>query len=265
MIELKNISKLYESKEGNVLALKNISLTVDKGDIYGIMGLSGAGKSTLIRCINLLEKPTSGEVRIDGIDLTKLSPNNLRKCRRDMGMIFQNYHLLTSRTVEKNVAYPLELDGMKKDEIKIRVHQLLELVGLQDKKNHYPSQLSGGQRQRVAIARALATNPKILLSDEATSALDPITSRSILNLLREINEKLDITVVLITHQMEVIQQICKKVAVLKDGEIVERGCVNQIFKTPQHPYTNLLLGNKAFEKHQPIPLDLFRNVKVGGL
>lgn len=263
MIELKNLSKLYESKEGNVLALKDINLSIKKGDIYGIMGLSGAGKSTLIRCINLLERPTAGKVWVDGIELTGLSPNSLRKSRRNMGMIFQSYNLLTSRNVEKNVAYPLELNGLKKAEIKDRVQQLLELVGLWDKRNHYPSQLSGGQRQRIAIARALATNPQILLSDEATSALDPITSRSILNLLKEINEKLNITIVLITHQMEVIEQICTKVAVLKEGEIVEKGTVEQVFKTPKHPYTNLLLGDKSFEKHQPIPLDLFRNAKVG--
>ncbi|MCC5912332.1 MAG: ATP-binding cassette domain-containing protein [Clostridiaceae bacterium] len=265
MIQLKNLTKLYQSKEGNVLALKDINLEINKGDIYGIMGLSGAGKSTLIRCINLLESPTSGEVLVGDLNLTKLSAAELREQRRNMGMIFQSYNLLTSRTVEKNIAYPLELNGMKKTEINDRVQQLLKLVGLEDKSKHYPSKLSGGQRQRVAIARALATNPKILLSDEATSALDPITSRSILNLLKEINDKLDITIVLITHEIEVIEQICKKVAVLKDGEIVEKGPVSQVFKTPQHPYTNLLLGNKAFEKDKPVPLDLFRSVKVGGL
>ena len=263
MIGLKNLSKLYESKEGNVLALKDINLSVKKGDIYGIMGLSGAGKSTLIRCINLLERPTAGEVWVDGVELTGLPHNDLRQSRRNMGMIFQNYNLLTSRTVEKNVAYPLELNGMRKPEIKDRVKQLLQLVGLEDKSKHYPAQLSGGQRQRVAIARSLATNPHILLSDEATSALDPITSRSILNLLREINEKLNITIVLITHQMEVIEQICTKVAVLKEGEIVEQGNVDEIFQSPKHPYTKLLLGDKGFEKNQPISLDLFRNVKVG--
>jgi len=263
MIGLKNLSKLYESKEGNVLALKDINLSVKKGDIYGIMGLSGAGKSTLIRCINLLERPTAGEVWVDGVELTGLPHNDLRQSRRNMGMIFQNYNLLTSRTVEKNVAYPLELNGMRKPEIKDRVKQLLQLVGLEDKSKHYPAQLSGGQRQRVAIARSLATNPHILLSDEATSALDPITSRSILNLLREINEKLNITIVLITHQMEVIEQICTKVAVLKEGKIVEQGNVEEIFKSPKHPYTKLLLGDKTFEKNQPIPLDLFRSVKVG--
>lgn len=265
MIELKKVSKLYESKEGDVLALKDLDLSVDQGDIYGIMGLSGAGKSTLIRCINLLERPTSGEVWVDGTELTKLSPDQLRQCRRNMGMIFQNYHLLTSRNVEENIAYPLELNGAPKTVIKQRVDELLQLVGLQEKRRHYPSQLSGGQRQRIAIARALATNPKILLSDEATSALDPITSRSILNLLKEINEKFGITIVLITHQMEVISQICNKVAVLKEGMIVEKGLVSKVFKNPQHPYTKLLLGAKAFEKHETIPLDLFRNVKVGVL
>ncbi|SNS82295.1 D-methionine transport system ATP-binding protein [Anaerovirgula multivorans] len=265
MIELKNVSKLYESNEGNVLALNNIDLTVEKGDIYGIMGLSGAGKSTLIRCINLLECPTSGEVWVDNVELTKLSSNLLRQSRRNMGMIFQHYHLLTSRNVEKNIAYPLELNGLPKNQIKERVDQLLDLVGLKEKRSNYPSQLSGGQRQRIAIARALATNPKILLSDEATSALDPITSRSILNLLKEINNKLGITIVLITHQMEVIEQICNKTAVLKDGNIVEQGLVSRVFKAPQHPYTKLLLGHRDFEKHDPISLDFFRNVKVGGL
>ncbi|SES88271.1 D-methionine transport system ATP-binding protein [Natronincola peptidivorans] len=265
MIELKNVSKLYQAKEGNVLALKDIHLTVEAGDIYGIMGLSGAGKSTLIRCINLLEPPTTGEVLIEGVDLTKISAALLRQQRRNMGMIFQSYNLLTSRNVEENIAYPLELQKTKKEVIQDRVQNLLGLVGLEEKRNHYPAQLSGGQRQRVAIARALATNPKVLLSDEATSALDPITSRSILRLLREINQKLNITIVLITHQIEVIEEICNKVAVLKDGEIVERGMVSQVFKAPQHPYTNLLLGNKAFEKHTPIPLDFFRNLKTGGL
>ena len=263
MIQIKNLTKLYESKEGNVLALKDINLDVKKGDIYGIMGLSGAGKSTLIRCINLLETPTAGEVWVDGVELTGLSHDELRQTRKNMGMIFQNYNLLTSRTVERNVGYPLELHGLSKTEIKDRVEHLLELVGLEDKKKNYPAQLSGGQRQRVAIARALATNPKILLSDEATSALDPITSRSILNLLKEINERLDITIVLITHEMEVIEQICNKVAVIKEGEIVERGNVNEVFTSPQHSYTKLLLGHKSHEQKQPIPLNLFRNVKAG--
>ncbi|ABR47152.1 ABC transporter related [Alkaliphilus metalliredigens QYMF] len=265
MIQLSNLSKLYESKEGNVQALKDINFTVEKGDIFGIVGLSGAGKSTLIRCINLLERPTVGEVSIDHIELTKLTSTQLRNVRKNIGMIFQNYHLLSSRNVFQNIAYPLELIGMKKSDIKERVGHLLCLVGLEDKAKHYPSQLSGGQRQRVAIARALATNPKILLSDEATSALDPITSRSILNLLQEINEKLNITIVLITHEMEVIKQVCHRVAVLKDGEIVETGLVTKVFNDPRHPYTNLLLGSRSSQRDQSIPLDFFSNVKVGNL
>lgn len=265
MIKLKGISKLFESKEGNVLALNNLDLNVDKGDIYGIMGFSGAGKSTLIRCINLLERPTSGEVWVDGVSLTRLPTSLLRQSRKDMGMIFQHYHLLASKNVERNISYPLEIHGFSKNDIKIRVEELLSLVGLEDKKEHFPAQLSGGQRQRVAIARALATNPKILLSDEATSALDPITSRNILNLLKEINKKFAITIVLITHQIEVIEQICDKVAVLENGSIVERGDVSSVFKNPQNPYTKLLLGYRDPGKNEPISINTFRKTKAGGL
>lgn len=265
MINIKNITKIYEAKEGNVHALNNISIQVEKGEIYGIMGVSGAGKSTLIRCINLLEKPTSGEVWVNNVNLTSLSPSQLRHERKNIGMIFQNYNLLSSRTVFDNIAYPLELSGMKKQERNNRIEELLNLVDLEDRKNHYPSQLSGGQRQRVAIARALATKPQILLSDEATSALDPITSRSILSLLQEINQKLDVTIVLITHEMEVIKQICHRVAVIKDGIIVEEGAVNKVFSSPENPYTKLLLDKNDCNTNIKDPINLFKTRKAGVL
>ena len=265
MIELKNLSKLYESKEGNVMALNNVNLRIEEGEIYGVMGLSGAGKSTLIRCINLLEPPTTGEVWVDGILLTELPARSLRQSRKNMGMIFQSYNLLTSRTVEKNIAFPLEIHKTPKDQINQRVDELLHLVGLEDRRKYYPSQLSGGQRQRVAIARALATNPKILLSDEATSALDPITSRNILNLLSEINNKLGITIVLITHEIQVIEHICDRVGVLKDGKIIEEGPVKRVFNKANQPYTQLLLGKEGKEKSKAISLNSFRGTKAGGL
>lgn len=266
MISLNNITKIYEAKEGNVLAIKNISLNIKKGEIYGIMGVSGAGKSTLIRCINLLEKPTSGEVWVNNINLTNLPTSLLREERKNIGMIFQHYNLLSSRNVFDNIAYPLELAGVKKQERNKRIEELLNLVDLADKKNHYPSQLSGGQRQRIAIARALATNPQILLSDESTSALDPITSRSILELLQEINRRFGVTIVLITHQMEVIEQICHKVAVIKDGSIVEEGPVNKIFSSPQNPYTKLLLGmDNCNVSHVKDPINIFQTKKAGVL
>lgn len=265
MIRLNKITKVYEAKEGNVLALNNISINVKKGEIYGIMGVSGAGKSTLIRCINLLEKPSSGEVWVNNVNLTNLSPSKLREERKNIGMIFQHYNLLSSRTVSDNIAYPLELAGIDKEDRKFRINELLNLVGLQDKQNHYPSQLSGGQRQRVAIARALATNPQVLLSDEATSALDPITSRSILNLLKEINGKLGVTIVLITHEMEVIEQICHRVAVIKDGAIVEENTVNKVFTAPENPYTKLLLGINDPNYNEKSLIDLFKTKKVGAL
>jgi len=265
MISLKNITKVYEAKEGNVLAIKNISIDVNKGEIYGIMGVSGAGKSTLIRCINLLERPTYGEIWINNINLTNLSASMLREERKNIGMIFQHYNLLSSRTVFDNISYPLELIGVKSDEKNRRINELINLVDLADKKNHYPSQLSGGQRQRVAIARALATNPKVLLSDEATSALDPITSRSILDLLQEINQKLGITIVLITHQMEVIEQICHRVAVIKDGSIVEEGPVSKVFMHPNNPYTELLLGKNTFCSIKESSINPFKTKKVGVL
>lgn len=233
MIEIENISKKFDTSEGAVYALKNVSLSVADGDIFGIIGMSGAGKSTLVRCINMLERPDSGSVKIDGYDIGKLSNKELRGERRDITMIFQNFNLLMQRNCLKNVCFPLELAGVKKSEAKKRAQELLELVGLGDKAKAYPAQLSGGQQQRVAIARALATNPKVLLCDEATSALDPTTTNSILELIRSINEKLGITVIIITHQMSVVESICKNVAILDKGEVVEQGAVSEVFAHPK--------------------------------
>ena len=221
MIEIKKLSKTYSLSDGSVEALKNVSLTIPDGDIYGIIGMSGAGKSTLVRCINMLERPTCGQVIIDGQDLTVMSEKELRALRQSITMIFQGFNLLMQKTCLKNVCFPLELAGVKKGEATKRAMELLELVGLQDKAQAYPAQLSGGQQQRVAIARALATNPKVLLCDEATSALDPKTTNSILELIREINKKTGITVVIITHQMSVIEEICDRVAILDEGVVVE--------------------------------------------
>jgi D-methionine transport system ATP-binding protein len=228
LIEIVNLSKVYESNKTKVNALKNINLKISKGEIFGIIGLSGAGKSTLIRTINRLEEPTSGNILIEGENIIKYNIKELRKSRKEIGMIFQHFNLLKSANVFENIAYPLRICGYKKDYIEKRVNELLELVHLTDKIHAYPSQLSGGQKQRVAIARALANNPKILLCDEATSALDPKTTKSILSLLKDLQQKLDLTVVLITHQMEVVNQICDKVAVIEKGSIVDVGPVDII-------------------------------------
>lgn len=233
LIEIKNVNKVFPSANGPINALEDINITVCDGDIFGIIGLSGAGKSTLVRCINLLEKPTSGEVIIDGKDITKLPKKELLTLRRDIGMIFQSFNLLSQRNVLKNVMYPLEIAGMKRQDAEKRAKELIELVGLTDRIKSYPSQLSGGQKQRVAIARALTTNPKYLLCDEATSALDPNTIRSILSLLKEINQKLGITIIVITHEMRVVEQICTKVAVLDGGRIAEQGLVKDVFISPK--------------------------------
>ena len=233
MIEIKNLSKTYETADGLVTALKDVSLTVEDGDIYGIIGMSGAGKSTLVRCINLLEKPTEGSVIVNGCELGTLTEAQLRKERQEITMIFQGFNLLMQRTCLKNVCFPLELAGIKKPEAEKRALELLDTVGLKDKANAYPAQLSGGQQQRVAIARALATNPKVLLCDEATSALDPTTTNSILELIREINEKMGITVIIITHQMSVVEQICKHVAILDGGQVAETGEVAEVFAHPK--------------------------------
>lgn len=247
MIDLSHIEKVYESSAGPVRAIKDISLHINKGEIFGIVGLSGAGKSTLVRCINLLERPTSGKVTVDGQDVTAMSESQLRQARKNIGMIFQHFNLLSSATVFDNVAFPLKLVNTPKEKIRAKVTELLELVGLADKAGQYPSQLSGGQKQRVGIARALASDPKILLCDEATSALDPQTTKAILQLILAINAKLKLTVVVITHEMQVIKEICDKVAVIDKGVIAEQGSVLEVFTNPQQPITkefiSVLLSN----------------------
>lgn len=239
MIKLTSISKTYAN---GFVALKNIDLEVQKGDIMGIIGYSGAGKSTLIRIINRLEEPTEGSLIIDGVDLLALKENALQKQRQKMGMIFQHFNLLSAKNVFENVAFALRIAKWDKKLIKPRVNELLELVGLSEKAHYYPSQLSGGQKQRVAIARALANHPKILLCDEATSALDTKTTKSILALLRDIQQRLGLSVVLITHQIEVVKEICNKMCVVSDGEIVERGSVKEVFASPKHPITKELIS-----------------------
>ncbi|HWQ31164.1 MAG TPA: ATP-binding cassette domain-containing protein [Negativicutes bacterium] len=247
MIRIENLSKVFNDKHNNVHALKDISLNMEKGDIYGIIGLSGAGKSTLIRCINRLEEPSSGKVCIDGADITALDTNGLIALRRRIGMIFQHFNLMSRKSCNENIAFPLEIAGYEREYIRSRVDELLELVSLKDKSLAYPSQLSGGQKQRVAIARALATKPDILLCDEATSALDPSTTKSILELLKTINETLGITIVLITHQMEVIREICNKVAVISDGVIVEQGNTYDLFYNPQDRITKSFVRDISTE------------------
>ena len=233
MIELQHVSKTFENAGGRVDALRDVSLTIADGDIYGIIGMSGAGKSTLVRCINMLERPTEGRVIVNGQQLDAMTPAQLRAARREITMIFQRFNLLMQRTCLRNVCFPMELAGAKKAEAEQRARELLELVGLPDKADSYPAQLSGGQQQRVAIARALATHPKVLLCDEATSALDPNTTRQILELIQDINRKLGITVVVITHQMSVVKEICTHVAILDDGEVVENGLVSAVFSAPK--------------------------------
>ncbi len=233
MIELKNLGKIYRTADKEIIALEDINLTIQDGEIFGIIGLSGAGKSTLVRCINLLERPSSGEVLVDGKSLTMLSRKELLKLRQSIGMIFQNFNLLEQRNVLQNVCFPLEIAGTPRPEARKRAKELLALVGLSDRETSYPSQLSGGQKQRVAIARALATNPKYILCDEATSALDPNTTRSILELLRQINEELGVTIIVITHEMKVIDQICDRVAVIDHSHIAEEGKVSEVFTNPR--------------------------------
>ena len=233
MIKIENLSKTFHTADGSVEALKNVSLDIADGDIFGIIGMSGAGKSTLVRCINFLERPDEGTVTINGVDLGSLRKKQLRSLRREVTMIFQGFHLLMQRTCLKNVCFPLELAGYSRQDAQKRARELLETVGLLDKANAYPSQLSGGQQQRVAIARALATNPKVLLCDEATSALDPTTTNSILELIQEINQKTGITVVVITHQMSVVEKICRHVAILDGGEVAEQGEVTDVFSHPR--------------------------------
>ena len=241
MIELKHLSKIYDNGKTKVEAIRDINLTIEDGDIFGIIGLSGAGKSTLIRCINFLEKPTEGQVIFDGVDLGTISHKELLKKRQSMSMIFQNFNLLSQRTALGNICYPLEIAGMNKIQAKEKARELLKIVGLEDKEKSYPVQLSGGQQQRIAIARALATNPKVLLCDEATSALDPNTTASILNLLKEINKTMGVTIIVITHEMKVIEQICNKVAVIDHSQIVEEGPVKEVFTTPKSQIAKQLI------------------------
>lgn len=247
MINIQHVNKTFETASGQVQALSDVNLTIEKGDIYGIIGLSGAGKSTLVRCINRLEEPSSGNIFIDGTNIMELSSSQLRKTRKNIGMIFQHFNLLNMRTVFQNIAYPMELAGIPKEQQQKKISKLLDLVDLTDKKDAYPSQLSGGQKQRVGIARALANNPTILLCDEATSALDPKTTKSILSLLRKINKELGLTLVVITHEMEVIKQICNKVAVMEDGKVIEDGPVTTIFTHPVHPTTKSFVHQVTHE------------------
>lgn len=240
-IALRGLSKVYPMADGDVVALDHVDLTIEKGDIYGIIGMSGAGKSTLIRCLNRLDTPTSGQVLVDGQDVLRMNASQLRATRRRMAMIFQQFNLLSQKTVARNVRYPLEIAGVPRKQADARVQELLALVGLSDKAAAYPSQLSGGQKQRVAIARALASNPEMLLCDEATSALDPLTTQSILALLQQINRTLGITVVLITHEMAVIRQICNKVAILDGGKLAEEGTVDEVFR-----HTKSQAGRRLF-------------------
>ena len=249
MIELKNLSKIYDNGKTRVDAVKDINLTIEDGDIFGIIGLSGAGKSTLIRCINFLEKPTEGQVIFDGVDLGAISHKELLKKRQSMSMIFQNFNLLSQRTALDNICYPLEIAGNSKNEAREKARKLLAIVGLSDKEKSYPVQLSGGQQQRIAIARALATDPKVLLCDEATSALDPTTTSSILNLLKEINKNMGVTIIVITHEMRVIEQICNKVAVIDKSHIVEEGPVREVFTAPKSQIAKQLI----LPKNQGVP------------
>lgn len=243
MIEIRNLSKIYNTKSGTVKGVDNVSLTVQEGEIFGIVGYSGAGKSSLLRCINLLERPTSGSVTVDGKDLTSLKSEELRRARLKIGMIFQHFYLISQKTVFENVAFSLKAAKVPPLKIKERVEELLTMVGLADKRDVYPSQLSGGQKQRVAIARALANNPTVLLCDEATSALDPTTTKSILNLLKTINREFNITIVLITHEMNVVKEICNRMAIMQDGKVLEESSVYDIFANPKAELTKEFIAS----------------------
>lgn len=255
MIDVKKLVKSYPVEGGILNAVDNVSFHVDRGQIYGIIGLSGAGKSTLIRCINRLEEPSSGTITIGGIDVTALSKKDLLEERKDIGMIFQQFNLFHQKTVRQNIAYPLELAGKSTDEIKKRTDQLLDFIGLSDRANAYPAELSGGMKQRVAIARALATNPRILLSDEGTSALDPANTESILNLLRKVRDDFGTTIIMITHQMEVAKAICDRIAVMEGGKIVEENDVRTLFMNPQHPTTKSFISKLSSEEEEAIAKD----------
>ncbi|MGN1346681.1 MAG: methionine ABC transporter ATP-binding protein, partial [Eubacteriales bacterium] len=245
MIELCHVSKTFQTDHTEVEAVRDVSLHIEKGDIFGIIGLSGAGKSTLVRCINFLETPTSGDVKFRGVSLSSLSKKQLLETRRSIAMIFQNFNLLSQRNALKNVCYPLEIAGVSRKDAEKKARELLEVVGLEDRMTSYPAQLSGGQKQRVAIARALATDPEVLLCDEATSALDPNTTRSILDLLKHINQTLGVTIVIITHEMKVVEQICTKVAVLDHGMVAETGLVREVFLAPQSQIARELILPKS--------------------
>lgn len=263
MIDIQHVTKTFITGKNKVEALKDVSLQVKKGEIFGVIGYSGAGKSTLIRCVNLLEHPTSGKVFVDGTDILKLNRSGLRKLRRKIGMIFQGYNLLETANVYDNVAIPLKLEGVPKKEIKARANKYLRIVGLADRSKAYPSQLSGGQKQRVAIARALAHEPEVLLSDEATSALDPNTTDSILELLLKVNRELGITIFLITHELDVIQRICDRVAVMEQGRIVETGTVVDVFTQPKKHLTRQFVRNKS---EFQIPDEIYKDLlKTGEL
>lgn len=261
MIELEKVTKVYGQGEKRVVALADVSLQIKKGEIFGIIGLSGAGKSTLIRCINKLEEPQAGKIRLAGQEITNLKGKELRAARRKIGMIFQHFNLLSSRTVYRNIAFPLEISGVKPQEREEKVRSLIELVGLSDKINAYPSELSGGQKQRVGIARALANNPEVLLCDEATSALDPDTTKSILRLLQDVNRRFGLTIVLITHQMEVIKEICDTVAVIDDGRIVEQGSVVELFAHPRSSAARRFMKGVL---HTEIPSEIQERMAIEG-
>ena len=261
-IEIKNLTKIFEIKGHTVTALSDVSLSIEKGDIFGIIGMSGAGKSTLVRTVNYLEKPTQGSILIDGINLSSLSEKELRKKRREIGMIFQNFNLLEQKNVIDNICFPLEIAGTKRKEARIRAKELLKTVNLEDKEKAFPSQLSGGQKQRVAIARALATNPSILLCDEATSALDPQTTDSILKLLKEINETLGITIVIITHQMSVVTEVCKHVAIIDNGKLAEEGEVDKIFESPSSDAAKELITGSEINYTPLKSLDTKRKIRI---
>lgn len=263
MIEINNLSKQFITPKQTVAALKDVSLSVPAGSIFGVVGPSGAGKSTLIRCVNLLEKPDSGSIRVNGQEITRLPTAGLRKARQHMGMIFQHFNLLSTRTVAQNIAFPLEVTGHPPARCELRVRELLQLVGLQDKADAYPAQLSGGQKQRVGIARALASQPEVLLSDEATSALDPQNTRAILDLLGDLNRRLGLTILLITHEMEVIRQICDRAAVIDRGEIVEQGTMDELVTLPGSRLSQTLLP--AFQVQRINPLATSVTITFHGL